>query len=56
MSGEEASEAFDHALDLRWMGAHREYRPDCICGWTGSYTGSRSVAEFEYERHAAGTP
>lgn len=45
--------AFEHALDLKWIEGYREFLPECICGWVGSYRSVRMHAEQEYVAHVA---
>lgn len=50
----------EHVLTLRWFPALGERRPDCSCGWVGSYVKNAATAQAEWERHAtdasAGSP
>ena len=40
-----------HTLAIRIFPADDEYRPDCSCGWTGSYLPSETHCRKEWAKH-----
>ncbi len=40
-----------HETSIRYSTAHREYVPDCTCGWTGSYVKTEKAAVVEASEH-----
>lgn len=40
-----------HKTSVHFMAAWREYRPECTCGWVGSYWSIPADAGAEAERH-----
>ena len=40
-----------HDVTVRWMNAQQEWRPECTCGWTGSYWSKLAEATSESNRH-----
>lgn len=46
----------EHVAEVKFMAAWQEWRPECVCGWTGSYHRRQDLAEkaaaWHVEDHA----
>ena len=40
-----------HEATVKWMAGYREYRPECVCGWVGSYDADNTRAQHEAAGH-----
>ena len=41
----------DHTTRVVWQAGWREWRPECSCGWIGSYWQIERLAHREANRH-----
>jgi hypothetical protein len=41
----------EHKTEVKYMATYAEWRPECACGWVGSYMKSRMSAAREAAEH-----